>query len=733
MSKSNSTLTRLDFLKISATATGGLLVSFMLPGCISKHKEPALDYDFNAYLMVDSHGYVTIKAPVPDMGQGTKTALPMMVAEELGADWEMVKIIQAETGSEFGGQSAAGSDSVRDYWNPLRKVGAQVRELLIAAAATKWQISRQGCTTKNGKVYNPTGSKILEFGVLAESAAEFEVPDEVVFKSPSEYSIIGKQISRVDAKDIITGKARYGIDVIEPDLYYASVEHAPTFTGEVVDYDDSDALNIPGVVEVVKINQVAFQPGKPEVLNGIAVIANSTWAAFKGREALKVNWDLGDGVRESSEDLLIKMQNRSKDQPADILRDQGNAIETFENAPKKIDLEFELPLLAHACLEPINCTAWVNSESCKVWVPTQNPQFLVRVLEAVLQIEADKIDVYPTMVGGGFGRRLAIDYGIEAALISRAAGGKKIKMVWNREDNVKHDYYRTANYHRVQIGLDDAKLTSWSHHLINKPIGGGPIYEVQGAADLPYNFSNIHVGYSSVDSSIRIGSWRSVAHSFNTFVVNSAIDQVARELDIDPYEFHQTYLGNPRKITIELPLRGYRGQVACDIGRLKEVIRMVAEASDWTKPLTRNNMGRGIACTHFKESYAAHVVVLEVLSNNRIKIHRIYAALDCGIIIDPNGLRAQIEGAIMDGISTVFYNNITFSNGQIDQSNFNDLPWTRITNCPEMDIQLVKNTEVPTGAGEPPYPSVAPAITNAICDATGIRIKKLPAKEFTLA
>ncbi len=685
-------LTRRDFLKVGSTAGGGLLVAvfFSRPGALEAsglllqdQRPQALP--LSAFVEIGTDGSVTIIAPCPEIGQGVRTSLPMIVAEELGIDWSTATYKQASADPRYGAMGVGGSDSVTDYWEPLRTAGAAARELLKEAAAQKWGVSRDACEVEKGIVIHPATNRRAPFAELVEVAAGLPAPDPLSLKDPSDFELVGTRVGGVDVPAIVTGRAEYGLDLRVPGMLYAVVERSPVHGGRAVEFDASDALRVPGVREVVEVEPLVIANQLyGAVRSGVAVIADSTWAAMEGRAALRVTWDEGRHAEESTENLRQRFRQRSEREAATTLRDEGNARSSIETASVRLEADYELPILAHVCMEPVNFTAEVGDEHCEVWGPIQNPRFLRAVLAFGLPLPRESVGVHPTLSGGGFGRRLAFDYGIEAAMISKRVGAP-VKVVWTREDDVRHDYYRTPSYHRLRAGLDEAgRVLAWQHHILTASLArnseipredeepGHPgLYDVQGAADIPYAIDNILVEYSPVEVGLQMGSWRSVAHSFNIFVVNSFLDEIAAASGADPLELQLRLLGEPRIAEITLPLPGRRGRPRPDTGLLRRVLQTAAEGAGWGDPLPAG-WGRGIACCYYKKTYAAHVAEVSADAGGRVTVRRVVAALDCGRVVNPSGIEAQAEGAVMDAVATVLKWEITVDEGRVEQSNFHD-------------------------------------------------------------
>ena len=590
----------------------------------------------------------------------------------------------------------------------------------------------------------PTGRR-AGYGDLAEAASRLPVPESVALKDPSDFKLVGTRVSGVDIPAIATGAARYGLDVRVPGMLYAVVARCPVHGGRLDSFDASEAMRVPGVRDVVEVEPLVIAGLLyGAVRSGVAVIAENTWAAMQGREALAVTWDEGRYRDESSEGIRARFRDRAGQSGETVLRDEGDAPAAAASAAMRIEAEYELPALAHVCMEPVNFTADVREDRAVVWGPTQTPRFLRAVLASGLRLPRESVEVHPTLSGGGFGRRLAFDYGIEAAVISKLVGAP-VMVVWTREDDVRHDYYRTPSYHRMHAGLDEGRrVVSWHHHVLSASLARNSelpspdqepdhpgLYDVQGAADLPYDIENVLIEYTPIDVGLQMGSWRSVSHSFNVFAVNCFVDELAAAAGLDPLELQLRLLGEPRTAEIDLPLPGRRGRPRPEVGLLRRVLELAADRAGWSTPLPAGR-GRGIACCYYKKTYAAHVAEVSVDPEGNVRVHRIVAALDCGRVVNPSGVEAQAEGAAMDGVATVLNWEVTLEGGRVRQSNFHDYPLLTIARAPEVEVHVAPSDRPPSGVGEPPYPSVAPAIANAIFAAAGVRVRRLPVRRDDL-
>jgi isoquinoline 1-oxidoreductase subunit beta len=709
---------RRDFVKITSAASAGLVLALQMPRARAAQDDAR---PLGAFVQIGTDGVVTIYVAKSDMGQGVRTALPMIVADELDADWKKVRIRQADLDKKYGRQGTGGSSSIRTMWTPMRQAGATARAMLVSAAATQWGVEAKDVAVANGILSHGTHS--AKFGDLAAAASKLDVPKEVTLKDPSKFKIIGRKVDRLDNRDLIRGKGGYGIDVRVPNMLFGAVLRSPVFGGKVASYDDTKAKAVPGVVAVVKIEP----HGAEAPWTGIGVVAKSTWAALKGRDAVVVKWDEGDGKSETTDTLMAQMRDLVTKEGKRV-RNDGDVDAALASAAKKLEATYEMPYLAHATMEPMNATASVTAKGIEIWGPTQFPDWWGGAAGgAVGFTKPEQAKVHVTLLGGGFGRRAFPDVAVEAALLSKAVG-KPVKVQWTREDDMQHDFYRPATIQRVVAGLDnDGKVTAWHHRMasaaINTYMGRGEPHESEMFDDeqLPLTIPNIRAEFASAKSVVPRGWWRSVENSTNAFVVQSFMDELAHAAGKDPIEFQLSMLPAGKK----LERKGGNAPYPFEADRLRQVIELAREKSNWGKPLPAGR-ARGFAAWYAFLSYVAEVAEVSIGKDGTPRVHRVIAAIDCGTPVNPDGIAAQLEGAIVYGLTAALSGAITIKNGAVQQSNFHDYPLLTIDQMPVVETHIVPSTALPTGTGEPGTPPIAPAVANAIFALTGKRLRKLP-------
>ncbi|MGI9552456.1 MAG: molybdopterin cofactor-binding domain-containing protein [Aurantibacter sp.] len=722
-----NTLNRRNFIKLTASASGALIVGVNIQSC-APEKSPAEAYGFSPLIKIDTDGWITLVAKNPEIGQGVKTALPMILAEELGANWEKVKVVQGDFDEIYEEQWAGGSYAIILNWDLMRTAGAKVRHVLIQAAAKRMNKPASELSTIHNEVVHTKSGGAIPFEELLIEASQIPLPETVELKQPGSFEIIGKRIPQVDLDQLVNGETKFSIDVQLPRMVYATVLKNPVFEGGIGSYDDTAARSVNGVVDIIELNNSAYGgrligPNSPNFVNGIAVIANSTWAAFKGAERLNVVWDNGSTRKENTDGIFERF--RAQLEHTSIERQDGNISTARRNAVSNFEAVYELPFLAHVPMEPMNCTVDFGTDFCKVWAPTQNPAALQEGLIKLFGLKPEQIKIHLPRIGGGFGRRYYIDYAMDTAILSKKIG-LPVKLTWTREEDIKHDWYRPASVHKMAASLDEVGMvTGWQHILANASrktsLGreGNPAGTEIDAYEFPAGFiPNLQIEYGHVLSDVPLGQWRAVGHSATAFAVHSFLDELAIKNNTDPIDYFLKFLGPARMVPVV-------DDYEFDVERLISVIEKVRRNSNWHAPLPKGQ-GRGFAAWRMAGSFIAEVVTVAVDEKEKIKILRVDAAVDCGIVINRAGAEAQVEGGILEGLSAALYGEITIKDGATVQSNFHDYRWMRMGDAPEMHIEFVETELPPRGLGEPPLPPAAPALANAIFAATGKRIRKLP-------
>jgi isoquinoline 1-oxidoreductase beta subunit len=679
------------------------------------------------------------------MGQGIRSGLPLIIADELEADWSRVRVRQAP-GDEpkFGNQNTDGSRSVRHFFDPMRRCGAAARAMLEAAAAAVWNVPVGSVRAVNHEVVHADSGRKLGFGALARAAAKLPVPprESLKLKDPTQFRYIGKEGAHLlDGADIAHGRAQYGIDVRLDGMLYAVIARTPVWGGKVAKFDASEALKIKGVVKVVEIPGTPL-PSQFQPLSGVAVIANSTWSAIKGREALKIEWD--EGVHRSYDSDAYRAElEAAVRKPGAVLRDVGAVDAAMASAARKVEAEYYLPHIAHATMEPPNATARIVNGQCEVWAPTQAPQGTRDDVAKRLGLSADKVTVHVTLLGGGFGRKSKHDFALEAALLSQAMGGQPVKVTWTRDDDLHHDFFHTVSMERLQAGLDArGKTTAWLHRsaaptiistFAPDPRQEAPFESGMGLINVPFQVANLRVENPSAAAHTRIGWFRSVSNVPHAFAVQCFVAELAAAAGRDHRDYLLELLGPGERIDPNTLKDSWNygespQRYPFDTGRLRRVIEMATTEAGWGRKLPKGR-GLGLAAHYSFVSYAAAVVEVEVGQGGALVIPRVDIAFDCGAAVYPDRIRSQLEGAAVMGVSLATSGEITFKNGRVQQDNFHTYPVTRIGDAPrEVRVHLAKSdwTGPLGGVGEPGLPPIAPALCNAIFAATGKRIRRLP-------
>jgi isoquinoline 1-oxidoreductase beta subunit len=691
-------LSRRVFLKKSALTFTGLIIGFTYEPESSLAVKVENAEELGIWIRIAPDGSTTLIVPSSEMGQGVNTSLSMILAEELEADWQSVKTETAPVNSKYinpesnSGQMTAGSSSVKGFWNPLRKAGAAVRLMLQKAAAQKWEIPIEECVAKSGYIYRKNSSQKLSYGELAEAAGKIDIPSDPPLKNSKDYNLVGKSIKRIDIPSKTNGSAQFGIDVRLPEMMYATIRQSPVFGGEVLSYDEDAAKSIRGVKKVTLIP------------NGIAVIADNTWRAKRGMEVLNLKFHGGETIGLESQQVQKELLK--------ALDDEGK---TKIEANQVLDLEYEVPFLAHAPLEPMNCTANVTDNFCEVWVPTQSQGGCMDAAKEITGLDEEQIQIHTTYLGGGFGRRGETDY-VKQSLILAKALGKPIKVTWMREEDMQHDFYRPASMSRFQIGLNkDGFPISWNNQLASPSIlkrffapmawfNIDPL-STEGADEIPYAIEDFNFDYSVVDSGVPVGFWRSVGSSFNAFFTESAIDEAAHLAQQDQFDYRMKLLsGKPR---------------------FQKVLEKVMRESKWGRILPKGH-GLGISIHKTRGSIAGAVIEVSTDVNGMLNLNKAWIAIDCGKVINPNTVRAQMEGGFTFGLSATLGEEITLKDGRVEQSNFHDYSILRLKGSPDISVEIIESGNEIGGVGEVAVPLAAPALTNAIFSSSGRRIRSLP-------
>ena len=724
-------LDRRRFLK-SGAAAGVLLIGFRWDGRAATEPAQAQEKPqvnpFDAWVRITPDNRVTLILGKSEMGQSVMTSLPMILAEELCVDWKQVSVEQAPTNPKIYDHGTGGSGSVAGSWLPLRRAGAAAREMLITAAAARWNVNRDTCVAQDGGILHGARKDFLSYGQLVGDAAKLPVPylNTVPLKNAHDFTIVGHDHPRVDAKEKSTGAAKFGIDSRVPGMFYAVIARCPVFGGKVKSFDATKTKSVPGVRDVFAIDAIAkgaFTAG------GVVVLAENSWAAMQGRNALDVAWDEGPHASESSE-TLHKQFLENAATPGKVVRNDGDAEAALAGAAKKVEATYEFPFAPHATMEPMNCTVYIGPDKAEAWVPTQAPQWAQDVIAGVSGLPHESVSVHTTLMGGGFGRRYQADFVMEAAQVAKASG-KPVMVLWTREDDMQHDFYRPASYHKMQAALGtDGALAAWKHFQTSTAIAAmwrdkGEANAEEGefgtAAFIPYRAPNYRVEYTLAKSRVPRGWWRSVEHSSSGFVVECFVDEIAALAGADPLEYRLRLIGVDRVIPdFTNPKEGRPLKTA----RLKGVLKLAAEKAAWGSPMPQG-IGRGIAGYYSFESYTACVAEVSV-KDRAVKVHRLVYAVDCGRPINPDGVRAQVESAAIYGLSAALHDQITIRGGRVEQANFNDYDLPHIGETPLTEVHVVPSTEEPTGIGEPGLPVVAAAACNAIYALTRKRIRRLP-------
>jgi len=705
---------RRAFLKTSVAVGGALLLGFRIPFAASAAERAQGLFAPNAFIRIDPQGAITLLMPQAEMGQGVYTSIPMILAEELDAKWEQVSIEASPPNDKLYGnpifqiQVTGNSNSIRAFWTTLRKAGAGARAILIEAAARRWNVEPSSCTAADSEVVHAASGRKLGYGALIGDASSLTPPADPPLKAVADFKIIGKPVKRLDTPDKVNGKALYGIDAMPPGLKFATLAACPVFGGRVGRVDDSKAKQIAGVRQVLLFDDF------------VAVVGDHMWAAKLGLAALDINWDEGEYAQLSSADIWRQLRTASE-KTGVVAKTVGDAAKTLAGGTR-IDAAYEMPFLAHATMEPMNCTVHVQQDSCEVWVGTQVQTRAQSVAAKITGLPLEKVKVHFFLLGGGFGRRLEVDY-IEKAVKVAQKVDAPVKLVWSREEDVRQDIFRPVYRDVLSATLADGRISGWTHRVTGSAViarwlppafqKGIDIDAIDSAADMPYEIPNLLVDYQRDEPpAVPTGFWRGVGPNNNVFAVESFIDELAKKAGKDPLEFRRGMLGKEP--------------------RLLAAMELAASKAGWGSTLPERH-GRGIGVQVAFGSFIATVAEVEVGKNGDVRVHRIVCAVDTGIVVNPDTVIAQLQGGLIFGLTAALYGEITIEKGRVQQSNFHDYRMLRIDEVPKIEVHLIQSGEAPGGIGETGTTAAPPAVGNAIFAATGIRLRRLPIDRDVLA
>jgi len=722
-------ISRRNFLKGLGLASGGLVLACSQPTkALAKNLlTDAKVFKPNLFIQLKANGDLILIAARSEMGQGVRTSITSIIADEMEADWHRVSVKQATGDAKYGNQNTDGSRSVRTFINPMRKLGATARAMLITAAAKTWKVAELECRAENHFVLHPSSGKKLAYGDLVAKAALLDIPENVSLKNPKDFKYIGKSLPSVDVLDFVQGKAKYGIDIRLPGMKFATIARCPVTFGTVKSFKSDAALGVRGVLKVIEIPKIN-RPYGP--LGGVAVIAANTYAAILGKELLEIEWHYGKNRDYNSPEYMKTITNHSQHDGVVILN-TGDVSDAFAKADKVIDATYQLPHLVHAPMEVPNATADFKDNTCTVYAPVQAPQTTRTEVSVNLGIKKEDVTVNVTFLGGAFGRKSKPDYVVEAALLSKAIKAP-VQVVWTREDDIQHSYYHAVSAQYLKGSLSENKVSGWLHRstfpsisstfVKGKDYGAGFEFDM-GLINIPYAIDNVRCENGEAKAKVRIGWYRSVANIYHAFASNVFADELAVASKKDPLQFRLDMIGKDRIIPSNSPFK-------INTKRLKNVLNIAAKNAGWGKSLPQG-YGMGLAVHYSFYTYVASVVKVSVIKG-KLKVHNIYTALDCGRVVNKSTVLSQFEGAAIFGLSLSYYGKITAKNGAIEQNNFNDYKMLRIMDAPYVSVEIVDSNDAATGVGEPGVPVIAPALINAIFNATGKRYRKLPLSDFNL-
>ncbi len=702
-------LTRREFLRLTGIAGSGLILGIVLPEPIRaiSHKHTNRSFTPNVFIQIAPDDTTTIVVAKSEMGQGVRTALPMIIMEELDGDWSRLKIVQADSAldNRYGRQVTGGSTSVRTTWERLRRAGAVARFLLLTAAAKKWGVDPASCRTERGWVVHERSGRRISYGKLTSLASKIKMPDPetIPLKNESTFRLLGTSPRRIDVEDIVYGRAMYGMDVRLKNMMFATVIQCPYFGGKLRHLDDSEAKKIDGVHKIIRLPRME----KPEYMEeSVAVVAETTWSAFRGAEELRIEWEQKEDEQNDSDHIRRELET-ALEHPGEVVRTDGDVDRMLQTSSRIVEARYAFPYLAHAPMEPMNCTASVHDTVCEIWAPTQNPQRLQQSVAEALGFSPESVTVHVTLLGGGFGRRLFQDFAVQAALISRAVQAP-VQLVWTREEDIQHDFYRPSVTHYFRAGLDkQGRPVAWLHRVASSG-RDGVVRQGFPAGIIPH----YRLEYTVLSTNIPWGWWRAVVYTHHTCAVQCFLDELAEKAGRDPVTYRLELL---RKAPQNLPY---------DAHRLARVLERAAELAKWNRK--RKNRALGIAGEYCFGSYIANVAEVSLEEGNRVRVHRVWVAVDPGVIVHPDMIRMQMESGIAFGLTAAFYGEITIENGKVQQSNLHDYPLLRFDEMPEVEVDVLSSGKAPGGIGEVGVPCIAPAVLNALAVLIGKRIRSLP-------
>jgi isoquinoline 1-oxidoreductase beta subunit len=740
-----SRISRRDFIRNTGLAGGGLILAANFSACSKEQVPVGGDFAPNVYVNLLENGDVEIVCHRSEMGQGVRTSLMQVIADEMEADWDRITLLQAIGDAKYGDQNTDGSTSIRMHFDLLRNAGAVTRYMLVAAAADVWGVPASECSGRNHAVHHEASGRLLGYGELAGHAASMPVPEQVEFKSPADYRYIGKPMDLIDGMAFAVGNATFGIDTVLPDMLYASIERCPVVGGTLVSVDDAAARAIAGVVDVIQLGDGTMPPDF-NPLGGVAVLASNTWSAQKGREALQIEWDLGSNASYDSASYREQLEAAVNSAGSEVLA-RGDVEAAIAASAKTLDATYYAPLLSQAPMEPPAAAAMINDDgSCVVWACTQDPQTAQGVVAGALGIEPARVTVNVTLLGGGFGRKSKPDFIAEAALLAKKAG-RPVKVTWTREDDIRHGYYHTVSCQFLRGGIDaDGKTTAWlqrtafpSINATFEPTDGPSASELGlGCTDNPYAIANMRIEACDAAAHVRIGWLRSVSNVYHAFAASSFADELAHLAERDPKEYLLELIGPDRHVIPADSGAEYEnygqdlGEHPIDTARLKAVLEEVSDMAGWGRKMPQGR-GLGIAVHRSFLGYVATVAEVNVSSAGKLKVEELWTAVDAGTVVNPDRVRSQMEGAGIFGMSLTLHGEITAKGGAVVQGNFDSYPVIRMSEAPKaINVRIIPSTAKPGGVGEPGVPPVAPAICNAIFAATGKRVRELPLRNVSL-